>query len=236
MATAMVADGCRRGWAQRSTSPTRSKGPTLEQAIALNIAYALYVASGLAKSVVRLRVSMVVASIAFIVWAWISGTWIAIAWNVVFGAVHIFHLVKLWLRHRSIVLTESQSDVHRRLFSDLNVIDFYTLWSIGTSKVVEPGTELIVENQIQETVMLIIGGEVSVLRNGSEISRRGIDSLIGERSYLTGERANATVVALGEVTMHEWSQEKMKALAGLCPPAHESMARYIGRDLAEKLR
>ncbi len=233
----MVADGYRTGRAASTgPEPARSKGLDLEEAIALNIAYAVYVASGLAKSLVRLRVTMVIASVAFIIWGALSGTSIAIVWNVAFGAVHIYNLVRLWMQHRSIDLTETQTAIHRRLFSDLDVIDFYTLWSIGASEVVPSHTELILEGQIQETVMLIIDGEVSVVQAGNEVSRLGPDSVIGERSYLTGERANASVLTVGEVTIHEWSQEKMKALAGLCPTAHDAMAHHIGRDLASKLR
>ncbi len=208
----------------------------MEEAIALNIAYAVYVASGFAKTFIRLRLAMIAASLAFIAWGLIAGTWSAIVWNVAFGAVHVYNLVKLWMRRRSIDLTTGQAEIHQRLFSDLDLVDFYTLWSIGSSTTVAPGSKLIVDGSVQETVMLIISGKVSVLQDGTEVSRLGPDSVVGERSYLTGERANATVIAVDEVTIHTWDQEKMKALSGLCPPAHESMTRHIGRELASKLR
>lgn len=210
-------------------------GP-LAETIALNIAYMFYVASGLTKTLLKLRVAMIFVSVTFITWGLIAGIWTAVFWNVAFGAVHGYKLIELWLQHRSIRLSDSQADLHERLFSDLDVVDFYTLWSIGTSRVVEPGEVLIHEGQVQKTVMLIIDGEVTIEQGGTTVASLQPDSVIGERSYLTGDLANATVRVAIETTIHEWDQEKMKALQGLCPNAHDSMTRHIGLDLANKLR
>ena len=208
----------------------------MAETIALNIAYMFYVASGLTKTLLKLRVAMIFVSVTFITWGLIAGIWTAVFWNVAFGAVHGYKLIELWLQHRSIRLSDSQADLHERLFSDLDVVDFYTLWSIGTSRVVEPGEVLIHEGQVQKTVMLIIDGEVTIEQGGTTVASLQPDSVIGERSYLTGDLANATVRVAIETTIHEWDQEKMKSLQGLCPNAHDSMTRHIGLDLANKLR
>lgn len=217
-------------------SPQVKKACPLEETIALNVAYGLYVASGFVKTFVRMRIFMIVVSVAYIVWAILADIWFGVAWNVAFGAVHAYQLAKLWMQQRSISLTDEQADIHKRLFSDLQTIDFFTLWSVGTSRVVEPGTTLISDGCVQRTVMLIIDGTVAVDRQGEQVATLGADSVIGERSYLTGELANATVQAVTSVTLHEWNQEKMKAMAQLCPAAHESMNRHIGLELANKLR
>jgi hypothetical protein len=208
----------------------------LVEAIALNIAYMFYVSSGFTKSLLRLRIAMIFATVAFITWGLLSSTWTAVFWNVAFGAVHGYKLIELWIQHRSIQLSDSQTELRARLFSDLSTIDFYTLWSVGTSRAAEPGEVLIEEGQVQKTVMLIIDGEVAIEQGGAQVATLQADSVVGERSYLTGHRANATVRAATEATIHEWDQEKMKALQGLCPAAHDSMNRHIGLDLANKLR
>ncbi|MGI9596568.1 MAG: cyclic nucleotide-binding domain-containing protein [Acidimicrobiales bacterium] len=207
----------------------------MAETIALNVAYMLYVGSGFIKTVVRLRIGMIFVSIAYIVWASLAGIWSGVAWNVAFGGVHAYQLYRLWSRHRSISLTHRERELHKRLFPDISVVAFFTLWSIGTARQAMVGEVLIKEQTEQDTIMLVVSGEVVVERGGSLVATLGPDSMIGERSYLTGDLAHATVAVSSEAVIHEWNQQKMTAMVELCPDAHDSLLRFVGVDLATKL-
>ncbi|MEM7273849.1 MAG: cyclic nucleotide-binding domain-containing protein [Actinomycetota bacterium] len=207
----------------------------MAETIVINIAYALYVASGFIKTLFRLRIALIGVSIAFVIWGVVSEVWAAVPWNIAFGAVHAYELFRMWREERAITLTEVEAGIHQRLFPDLDLMEFFTMWSVGTSRPLTVGTELITENKPQRTLALIVEGELEVTRAEEYLATLRPDHLVGERRYLPGEPANATVRAVGEATVHEWDQKKMAALVDLCPPAHKSMTRLIGADLARKL-
>ncbi len=207
------------------------------ETITLNLAYLLYVGSALIKTVVRLRIGMIVVSVAFIIWGILGGVWSAVIWNLAFGSVHAYQLYQLWAKHRAINLSVEERALHRRLFPDISLVDFFTLWSVGNGATAERGDVLIREQTKQESIMLIVEGELLVEREGQFVAELAKDAMIGERSYLTGDPANATVTVKSDrAVLHEWNHQKMSALAGLCPEAHDSILRYVGIDLATKLR
>lgn len=207
----------------------------MAETIIFNIAYSLFVASGFAKTMLKLRVALVGVALVYILWGFVADNISAVLWNCAFASVHTYQLIKLWNQRRSIQLTEQEDDIHRRLFPDLDLIDFYTLWSMGDIRALPDGETLIDQGEIQDTLMLIVSGKVTVERDGQHLADLGQDDLLGERSYMTGEVASATVRAISDVEIHVWDQRRMKALVELSTPAHESMVRYISADLARKL-
>lgn len=207
----------------------------MAEIIVFNLAYVLYVASGFVKTMLRLRIALILVSFAYIVWGLVGGHPSAVLWNIAFGSLHGYQLFKLWVERRRVTLTPEESAIHQRLFGDLGLTDFFTLWSVGEARTYEPGTRLIEQDNVQRSVMLIVDGEVRVERDGTPLAVLGPDDLIGERSYITGDRASASVVTSTETMLHQWDQRKMAALVELCPAAHESMVKYIGIDLAKKL-
>jgi CRP-like cAMP-binding protein len=183
----------------------------------------------------KLRIALIGVALVYIVWGFAADNMSAVLWNISFAAVHTYQLIRLWNQRRSIELTSQEDKIHRRLFPDLDLIDFYTLWSMGDVRTIPAGQTLIDQGDVQDTLMLIVSGQVSVERDGNHLADLSQDDLLGERSYMTGEVASATVRANSEVEIHVWDQRRMKALVDLSTPAHESMVRYISADLARKL-
>lgn len=207
----------------------------MAETIIFNFAYAMFVASGFMKTMARLRLALIGVSFVYIGWGFVADNMSAVVWNLCFGAVHTYQLIKLWAQRRSIELSVQEKDIHDRLFPDLDLIDFYTLWSMGDIRTLSAGATLIDQGAVQDTLMMIVSGSVEVVRDGESLAKLGPDDLLGERSYMTGEVASATVLAITDVEIHEWDQRRMKALVDLSTPAHESMVRYISSDLAKKL-
>lgn len=208
----------------------------MAETIAINVAYALYCASGLVKTEWRLRGALVVVSIAFVVWGLIAASWSPVMWNVVFGGIHTWHLYRMWKAERAISLTGDAERVHRDLFPGLTRLDFFALWSIGTSREFDPGELLIAHGSEAHDLSLVLRGQISVDRGGEQLATLGPDALLGERSYVTGQPASADVTALSGGVIHAWNPQKMQALADLYPAAHAALIGHIGVDLAAKLK
>lgn len=204
--------------------------------LALNIAYVLYVASTLFRTVVKLRVMMIATSVAFIVYGVFLGSMSVIVWNVLFGAMHAGQLFILWRKHRAIDISPEEEAIWHERFVSLSRLDFYTLWSVGERRFEAADTVVIDEGQKQESLALILTGDLEVRRCGEVLAKLAPGALIGERSFVTDQPASATVRTINEVELHLWSHEKIHALEMLCPAAHQAMAELIGQDLARKLR
>lgn len=207
----------------------------MAETISVNVAYAIYVASGLVKTEWRLRAVLVVVSIAFIVWALIAGVWSAVFWNVLFGSTHGYTLLRMWMRNRAIQISSEAAAVHERVFPSLSRVDFFTLWSLGNTERYEPDDVIIELGSKVQAISIVLGGECTVTREGTTLAELGADALLGERSYVTGQPASATVSARNDVMVHEWNQEKISALVEICPNAHAAIVEHIGVDLAAKL-
>lgn len=61
------------------------------------------------------------------------------------------------------------------------------------------GSDLIVEGEAGDALFVILDGEASVLREGTEVTRVGEGSYFGELAILDGEPRSATVVAVTDV-------------------------------------
>lgn len=208
----------------------------MAETIAVNVAYALYVSSGFVKTEWRLRMAMVVVSVAFIVWAVIAQLWSPVAWNVAFGLTHSFHLHRMWQANRAIQLSDEAEEVHARLFRRLSRLDFHALWSIGSTNEFDPGEVLIRQGAADHNLLIVLRGQVSVARDGESLATLGPDALLGERAFVTGDPASAEVTALSGGAVHSWNMLKVQALGDLYPTAHAALVAQIGVDLAVKLK
>lgn len=204
-------------------------------ALTLNGAYVLYVASSLFRNPLKLRVALIATSVAFIVYGIVSPIWSVVWWNLAFGLSHLVQLLRT-VRDRMRVSLSSEDEAMRSLlFDDLDRLDFFTLWSVGHERTVDDSVHLCTEGEPQSTVAVVLDGTVDVRRGGSVIKQMGPGRLVGERTFLGADIANADVVPSGKVRIREWDHDKLSALDQLNPNASRAFRNLVGRDLATKL-
>jgi len=92
------------------------------------------------------------------------------------------------------------------------------------------------ENQYQNELMLILDGNVSVRKDGHEITKLQRGSFVGEMSFLTGEPASADVVNVEKIQCIVWSKDKLKQLEQLNQALLMKLQVTLGKDLTHKLQ
>lgn len=201
--------------------------------VIINVAYVSLFASTFTRTIPRLRMFLVAAAICFIIFGAIVGNWSMVAWNVLTGILNSRQLVVYLRRRRALVLTAEDETLRERLFGDLDAFDFASLWSMGEDVLVRD--ERIVEaGEDHTSTSMILGGNVEV-RTNDTVVRLGPGALVGEMSFVSGERATADVHAIGLVRLRQWSDQRLHTLDALNPAASRAFHRFVENDLTAKV-
>lgn len=202
--------------------------------IALNSAYLIYAASGIFRDMLRLRVTLLIATALFILYGIVAGVWSVFWWNLPVGAVHAWRVWLLLKQRRSVNLDAEAEAVRTLIYPDLNRVSFNALWHASTERLVHDEV-LITKGKPVHDVLLILEGEVDVDVKPGLVVRLGRLRFVGEMSSLTGNNASATVTAKGFVRTRAWNKERFEELTDEDPEIERAHLRAIGQELTRKL-
>lgn len=203
--------------------------------IAINIAYFLYVAATIPKKIIPLRLTLIVASIAFVIYGLIDNNRSVIVWNLLFGFPQLYQLLHELRAQAKISLTEEEESVRSTRFATMSPRDFLTFWSIGEDRDVG-SFQLTTQDEPNSDLVLVLSGVASVSIDGQHVADRGPGNLIGEASFVTGDSASATVVMSPDATVRMWPHDKLEVLSRAQPDVAASLLSTFARELSLKMR
>lgn len=202
--------------------------------VMVNVAYATYVGSTFFREIFRLRLMLIASSVAFLIWGIADDNASVIVWNVVFGTVSTYQVLRLLRVRRAVVLTDLEAEIRRDRFAGMSNHDFLLFWEMGTAG--EATDErLVVEGDHHGRLLLITDGDVVVRRANRELRRCATGDFIGEMSLLSTEPASADVVALGAVRYREWTHDRIAGLARSEPALSDAIRASLASGLTRKL-
>ncbi len=102
-------------------------------------------------------------------------------------------------------------------FSDLTDDEVALIASRGTQVHLPANWSLIWEKTPADKAYIILRGEVSVRRRGSEIARLGPGDTVGESAIVAHRLRNASVVSLTELDVLHFTSEAVRQLLGEVP-------------------
>ncbi len=203
--------------------------------IAINIAYVLYVAATIPKRIVPLRLTLIVASAAFIIYGIIDGNRSVIVWNLLFVFPQLFQLSREVRAQRLIVLTPEEETTRTARFASMSPRDFLMFWSIGEERTTG-AEQLITQHERNDSLALILHGSARVSIDGEQVATRGPGNLLGEASFVTGDPATATVVMSLDAVVRVWPHDKLDALTRAQPEVAASLLSTVARELSLKIK
>jgi len=203
--------------------------------VAINIAYFLYVAATIPKRIIPLRLTLIVASIAFIIYGIIDDNRSVIVWNLLFVFPQLYQLLRELRSQTKVKLNEDEEAIRSARFGSMSARDFLTFWSIGEERTAEPGP-LITQDEQNEDLILIISGRASVSIDGREVAARGPGNILGEASFVTGEPASASVALSPGAVIRAWPHDKLDALSRAQPDVAASLLSTFARELSLKMK
>ena len=202
--------------------------------LSLNMAYLVYAVSGLFRDMLRLRLTLLLATLLFIIYGVVAEIWSVFWWNLPVGAVHTWGIWMLLKQRRSVNLDAEAEAVRTLLYPDLDRVAFNLMWHAGEERSVS-NEVLIRRDEPVDELLLILDGDVDVDVRDDLVVRLGRLRIVGEMSSVTGSNATATVTANNNVRLRAWNKEKFARLIEEHPEIERAHLRAIGHELTRKL-
>lgn len=102
-------------------------------------------------------------------------------------------------------------------------------------KRVSAGTNLLVEGEAGDTLLIIASGHVTIHIGDKELAKIGPGSVLGEMALITGAPRSATAKAHEEVEYFELSRSDVQELAAKKPQIAEELVEYCRKRLIANL-
>lgn len=165
-----------------------------------------------------------------------SALYTGIAWDAVFIAINLFHLLRLTRERMRVRLAIDDRDLLRSLFDGLDDAQIGMLLNSASWHKAPEGEQLTVEGAPVPALMLIAAGQVAVEVGDQVVARMGPGSFIGEMAFLSGGVASATVTTTHPTRVMKIEQSRLKTLLVIDSQIAAVLHRLLGADLANKLR
>ncbi|MEM7285044.1 MAG: cyclic nucleotide-binding domain-containing protein [Actinomycetota bacterium] len=201
----------------------------------INLAYVIYVASALVRSLVPLRLTLLAASCAFIAYGIAGDEPSVVLWNVAFGVFSIWELIRIRREQRPVLMEEDQRAAYDAVFHQLSEQDFDRLWRSSTHE--RHGQEVTLTHQGIEVhdLMLVTGGTATVHIDGRMVATIGRHMFVGEMTLVSGGPASATVITNQGTEIRRWSHGALDGIQEAKPELATRLWQILSRDLSLKM-
>lgn len=204
-----------------------------------HLGYLLTLCAYLVRDILMLRALIVVACATMAVYfavAMAEVAWTPFVWQMLLLGVNVVWIMLLLQERRGIHFTEEEQELRETLFREFNAVEFMKLVRAGDWIDLEPDDLLTIRSQPVDRLYLVTSGEVEVEREPDKPPIRVRDgTMIGEMSFVSNNRATATVRAIQPTRCLAWKQEELAALLRRNPSMRGVVMWVIGSDLTRKL-
>ena len=202
------------------------------ETLILNAAYVALLGSSFTRTVTWLRLLLVAAAAAFIVYGTVENIRSMVVWNIIIGSMHMFRVIQDKRRQDSVVLTPDECALRDEHFPGVSDFDFNLIWKLGEFVEYAQGQIIIAKGSRPDHVGMLLSGNVSI----PDIADLGRGDALGEMSFVSGEVAHVDVVAQGWVEMHRWEQRELRSLEQIHPPSARAFEQMLNKALVAKLK
>jgi hypothetical protein len=162
--------------------------------------------------------------------------WVGIVWAVIFVSINVVQIGLMTRDRLRVRISELEGLLHRGVFGEMTRVDFHRLLKLGNWREIPKGAKLTIEGEPGAELFFIAQGSARVMSGYNLVSILHSGAIVGEKSFISGGNASATVVA--ETSLRVFVVNKL-ALHALMKHNHGTgmaILKTIGRDLTTKLR
>lgn len=201
----------------------------------LNLGYVLIFVGLAIRDILWLRALLVYAQISLVVYAILSQNPAVAFWNIFFISINVVQIIRILRERRPLKIPNDIKDLYENQFRAMTPREFLYFWKLGHQH--DANNEVIIkEDSIQKDISLILAGQVSIIKDLSEVAELSRGTFIGEMSFLSGQAASATAKAKEKVTYISWNQKKLHKLELEKPILLNKFHGILGAELADKIR
>jgi hypothetical protein len=189
------------------------------------------------RDILWLRWFAVAAALTNIPYFLLQGTvlWPPVLWALVFTAINLYQIVRLYLERRPIVLSRDEQKLYDLGFRSLRPREFVSLSLVGEWKSAEAGERVVAEGEPVSSVCIPITGSADVRKQGASIGALRPGNIIGTALALTGEPSPVEVTFTEPARYMRWSLPSLRSFMDKRPELRITLQGLVNRDLAGKL-
>jgi Popeye protein conserved region len=197
----------------------------------------LLVVSYSVRDILWLRWFAVAAALTNIPYFLLQGTvlWPPVLWALVFTAINLYQIVRLYLERRPIVLSQDEQKLYDLGFRSLRPREFVSLSLVGEWRSADAGERVVTEGEPVSSVCIPITGSADVRKQGASIGALRPGNIIGTALALTGEPSPVEVTFTEPARYMRWSLPSLRSFMDKRPELRITLQGLVNRDLAGKL-
>lgn len=164
----------------------------------------------------------------------LTGNRAAAFWHLLFFTINGIQVCRILRARRAVMIPADLQDLYAQVEALMSPKDFLDFWRMGSIHDIADNT-IVRKGERQTNLLLILSGQVNVIRDGHLVARMERGSFVAEMSFLTGEPATADVNAQESVTYIAWGQESLRQLQQTNPQLLLKIQGVLGKDLITKI-
>jgi CRP-like cAMP-binding protein len=161
--------------------------------------------------------------------------WPPVIWALVFTAINLYQIIRIYLERRPVVLSEDEQKLYDMGFRSLRPREFVSLVSAGEWKTAAPGDEVLAEGKPVSSISVAVSGAMQIQRQGKEVMALGPGHLVGTGLALTGAPSPIDAFFTENARYLCWSLGNLRTFLDRRPELRATLQSLVNRDLAVKL-
>tara|TARA_B100001094_G_scaffold124026_1_gene119852 strand:+ start:88 stop:732 length:645 start_codon:yes stop_codon:yes gene_type:complete len=157
-------------------------------------------------------------------------------WMIVFVLVNLFQIIQILNERRRRHIEPKIVDLFETVFSSLTSYEFLTFWKKGIIKTVQSNTTIIKDGEQQFSIMLLLHGEVNVLKDNKVLTYLSRGHFMGEISFISKQETIAEVKSSGDVTYIMWTKKHIDDLKRDNKVFWIKLQNILMKDMIEKIK
>ena len=200
-----------------------------------HFAYVLLILSMMMRNMNWLRFFAIMAGSISAVFYFTIRDFVSMFWESMFTLVNIAQFALLQIENRRGRFTSDEETFITACLADVERAYARRLVKLGAWVEVQENITLFTENTCPDQLVFLVQGEADVTRNGKQIGTVRQGDFLGEMSYLTGQKATATVVTTMPTRFLAFDRDILKSHLDKNSEVRYAIEASFNRNLVSKL-
>jgi len=189
------------------------------------------------RDILWLRWFAVAAALTNIPYFLLQGTvlWPPILWALVFTAINLYQIARLYLERCPVVLSEDEQKLYDLGFRSLRAREFLSLSLAGEWKSAAAGERVVTEGEPVSCLCIAITGNAEVHKEGEHIATLKPGQIIGNALALAADPSPVEMTFAEPARYMRWSLPSLRKFIDGRPDLRVILQGLVNRDLAQKL-
>jgi CRP-like cAMP-binding protein len=161
--------------------------------------------------------------------------WPPVIWAVVFTAINLYQILRLYLERRPVVLSEDEQKLYDMGFGSLRPREFVSLLMAGEWRTAVAGDAVLAEGKPVSSISIAISGTLMVRKGDKDVMPLKPGHVIGTALGLTGQPSPIAAIFTGPARYFCWPIGHIRAFLDKRPDLRLALQSLVNRDLAAKV-